>query len=191
VSNPALPARNFAEYVELARKKPESVSFGIVSAAGKLVVAMIDSATGAKLLQVPFGGTALSYTAMFGGHIDSIIDAPASSRAFIQAGKARALAVTSPQRSQLLPDVPTVSETLPGFEFVTWFGLFAPASTPMDRVENLSRSLRKALDTPKMREALAAADLIPAGNSSQDFASNIRAEFERNRQIVQRYAITN
>jgi tripartite-type tricarboxylate transporter receptor subunit TctC len=190
-ANPALPARNMAEYITLAKASPGKISLGIVSAAGKLLQAMLDQSTGAQLLQVPFGGTAPALTAMLGGNIDSMLDTAGGARGQVEAGKVRALAVTSQQRSRLLPNVPTVAETLPGFEVATWFGLFAPAGTPPDRVATLSRALARALEQPKTRDALTAVDVAPVGNSPQDFESKIRAELERNRRIVQKYNITN
>jgi tripartite-type tricarboxylate transporter receptor subunit TctC len=190
-ANPSLPARNMAEYVALAKASPGKISLGIVSAAGKLLQAMLDQSTGAQLLQVPFGGTAPALTAMLGGNIDSMLDTAGGARGQVEAGKVRALAVTGLQRSRLLPNVPTVAETVPGFEVATWFGLFAPAGTPPDRVAILSRALARALEQPKTRDALTAVDVAPVGNSPQEFESKIRAELERNRQIVQKYNITN
>jgi tripartite-type tricarboxylate transporter receptor subunit TctC len=190
-ANPSLPARNMAEYIALAKAGPGKISLGIVSAAGKLLQAMLDQSTGAQLLQVPFGGTAPALTAMLGGNIDSMLDTAGGARGQVEAGKVRALAVTGLQRSRLLPNVPTVAETVPGFEVATWFGLFAPAGTPPDRVAILNRALARALEQPKTRDALTAVDVAPVGNSPQEFESKIRAELERNRQIVQKYNITN
>ena len=190
-ANPNVAAKTIQDYVNLAKASPGKVSLGVFTAGGKLFQAMLEQSTGVKLLQVPFGGTAQALTAMLGGHIDSMLDTAGGARGQVESGKIHALAVTGLQRSKLLPNVPTVAETIPGFEVVTWFGVFAPAGTPADRVTALNRALMKAIDQPKTREALAAVDVSPVANTPQEFTARIRAEIERNQQIVQKYNITN
>ena len=136
--------------------------------------------TGAYMVHFPFAGSNPALLSLMAGDMDVMFDNLPSSMAHIRSGKLKALAVTSAQRSAALPDVPTVEEvggpTLKGFEASSWFGLLAPAGTPMDIVNRIQQETAKALATTAMKERLQAQGAIPSGNTPAQFAAFIDRE---------------
>jgi tripartite-type tricarboxylate transporter receptor subunit TctC len=123
---------------------------------------------------------------MVSGNMDVMFDNLPSSMPQIKAGKLKALAVTSTQRSAALPDVPTIEEAagLKGFDATSWFGLLAPAGTPQDIVNRIQQEVAKALKTPAINEKLVAQGAIPSGNTPAEFARHIDAEHKKWAQVV-------
>jgi tripartite-type tricarboxylate transporter receptor subunit TctC len=132
------------------------------------------------MLHLPYGGSGPALVDLMAGNTDLMFDNLPSSLPHIKSGRLKALAVTSAARSAALPDLPTVEEAggaaLKGFEASSWFGLLAPAGTPMDIVNRVQAEAAKALATPALRERLQAAGAIPSGNTSAEFARHITAE---------------
>jgi len=142
---------------------------------------LFKSMAGVYMTHFPYGGSGPALLGLLGGDMDVMFDNLPSSMPHIKAGKLKALAVTSGQRSAALPDVPTVEQAagLKGFEASSWFGLLAPAGTPPDIVNRLQQETSKALNVPAIKERLLAQGAIPSGNSPAEFAKLIDAEIRK------------
>jgi tripartite-type tricarboxylate transporter receptor subunit TctC len=160
-------------------------SFGIGSAA-HLAGEMFRAASGATLVHVPYTGSAPALNALMAGDTGMMFDVLASSVALVQGGRPRALAVTAPARSPLLPDVPTMAEAgFPGFEAGTWFGLLAPTGTPKAVISVLDRAMDEVMRQPEFQQAMIAQGLEVMGGSPQRFADFFQAEFVKWGQAAQ------
>jgi tripartite-type tricarboxylate transporter receptor subunit TctC len=165
--NPSVPAHSMKEFVSLVKKQPNHYSyaalFGTTQYMGGLVLA---SHEGMKMIFVPYKGNASAVNDLLGGHVNAMLNTIGSSLPFIKGGNARALAVAADRRSPLLPDVPTMAEAgIPGVNANGWYAFMAPAATPDDVIDVLTRAVKTSLDDPKVREALAGlgseADYVP------------------------------
>ncbi|HEY8709876.1 MAG TPA: tripartite tricarboxylate transporter substrate binding protein, partial [Burkholderiaceae bacterium] len=146
---------------------------------------LFKSLTGTYMVHFPYRGSGPALLDLIGGTMDLMFDNLPSALPQIKAGKLKALAVTSAQRSAALPDVPTVAEAgVKGFEASSWFGLFAPAGTPADIVNRIQQETAKALQSPVLKERLLAQGAIPGGQSPAEFAKFIAAETKKWAQVV-------
>jgi tripartite-type tricarboxylate transporter receptor subunit TctC len=148
VLHPSVPARNIQEFIALSKSGTGKLGYssGGPGASGHMAAELFIMTTGAKLLHVPYKGTAQALTDLIGGHVDLTFAVVPSALPFIQNGKLRALAVTSPRRSPVAPDVRTMREAgLPGCEFGSWIGLLAPSATPRDIIVRLHDEVEKAV----------------------------------------------
>jgi tripartite-type tricarboxylate transporter receptor subunit TctC len=137
-----------------------------------------------NMLSVPFKGVADAYPAVANGDVNWIIGAAISALPLVKAGRMRAIAITTPQRSRLLPDLPTVAETVPGYEVVGWFGMFAPAGTPMALIERVSAETKRGLQRPDFARMVEAqgADII--GSTPAELASVVKNEVQIWQKVV-------
>jgi tripartite-type tricarboxylate transporter receptor subunit TctC len=142
--------------------------------------------TGTFMLHFPYKGSGPALMDLVGGTMDLMFDNLPSALSQIKGGRLKALAVTSSQRSAVLPDVPTIAEAgpVPGFEASSWFGLLAPAGTPPDIIDRVWRESAKAMETPALKERLLAQGAIPSGMSPADFTKFIAAETKKWSQVV-------
>ena len=179
VVNPKVPARSVKELVEYAKKNPGKLGFGSsgTGAASHLAAELFKSLAGVDMLHVPYKGTGQAVTDLLAGQID-VMFAPAQSvMPHVQAGKLRALAVTSAKRYSIIPDLPTVAEAgVPGYEAVGWFGLLVPAKTPAAIVEKLSADANKALGEPEVKQQMTILGAEPAGGTPAQFARFIHED---------------
>lgn len=138
------------------------------------------------MVHFPYRGSGPAMLDMVGGTMDVMFDNLPSSMPQIKAGKLKALAVTSRQRSAAPPDVPTIEEAagLKGFDATSWFGLLAPAGTPPDIVNRIQQEVAKALNTPAIKEKLLSQGAIPSGNTPAEFARHIQAEHKKREPVV-------
>ena len=150
VSTPSFPAKSIGDLVGAARRKPDAVSYassgvgGVTDLAAELLAMLTDT----KMLHVPYKGVVDAYPAVAAGEANWMIGASISALPLVRAGRLRALAVTTATRSTALPDLPTVAESVPGFEFAGWFGMFAPAGTPMVLAQKLSAEAKRGMQSP-------------------------------------------
>jgi tripartite-type tricarboxylate transporter receptor subunit TctC len=177
VVNPQVPARSVKELIDYAKKNPGKLTFGSsgTGAASHLSAELFKSLAGIDMLHVPYKGTGQAVTDLLAGQID-VMFAPAQSvMPHVQAGKLRALAVTSAKRYSIIPDLPTVAEAgVRGYEAVGWFGLLAPAKTPAAIVAKLSADANKALGEHDVKQQMMILGAEPSGDTPSQFARFIR-----------------
>jgi tripartite-type tricarboxylate transporter receptor subunit TctC len=176
---------NVQDFIRMAKAQPGKLNMASSGNGTSIHLAgeLFKSMAGVYMTHFPYGGSGPALLALVGGDMDVMFDNLPSSMQLIRAGKLRALAVTSAQRSAALPDVPTVEEAggpaLKGFEASSWFGLLAPAGTPADVVQRVQQEVAKSLGSPAIKEKLLAQGAIPSGNTPQEFARLIDAEIRK------------
>ena len=186
VVNPSLPARTIPEFIAYARANPGRINMASAGTGTSQHVAgeLFKIMAGVDLLHVPYRGTAPALADLLGGQVQVLFMGPATSMKYVQAGKLRALGVTSAARSHALPDLPAIAEFLPGFEATLFYGLGAPRNTPPEIVEVLNREINSALADPGIKARLADQDGTELGGSAADFAKLIADETEKWRGVI-------
>lgn len=181
------PYKTLSEVIEVARKAPNTLSYGTSGTGGGVHIAMemLQHEAGFKMQHVPYKGSAPALADLMGGHLQFAGSSISSAASLIKAGKVRALAVTSPKRNPALPDVPTVAELgYKDFSVVTYYGVLAPAKTPAAVVARLNADFNKLLARPDVRDALASQGLEADPVSSEQFAALIRSDIGKARQTI-------
>lgn len=187
VVNPSVPAKTVKELIALARSKPGELAFASAGSGTTqhLSGEIFKKMAGVDMLHIPYKGNAPAVTDLVGGQVQVMFDNIPISLQQVRAGKLRALAVTGPKRSHVLPDVPTIAEAaLPGYAVTSWFALFAPAGTPENIVAILNRETNKALADPTLRRQLTDQGIEPGSGTPAQLAALIRAEIPRWKKIV-------
>ena len=179
VVHPAVKATNLKELIELARAKPGALNFGSSGVGTDLHLALelFRQLTGTDLVHVPYKGIAPALNDLLGGAIQLMLSTPLSAAVHVKSGKLRALAVTSEQRSPAMPDLPSISELVPGYSARAWFGLGAPAGTPGEIVSRLNQSVAQILKQPEVQERLRAGGVEPAHSTPEEFSRVIARDF--------------
>jgi tripartite-type tricarboxylate transporter receptor subunit TctC len=179
---------NVRDFIAYAKKNPGKLNMASSGNGTSIHLAgeLFKSMTGTYLVHFPYRGSGPALLDMVGGTMDVMFDNLPSSLPHIKGGKLKALAVTSRQRSAALPDVPTVEEAagLKGFDATSWFGLLAPAGTPLDIVNRIQQEVAKSLKTPAVNDKLVSQGAIPGGNTPSDFARHIAAEHAKWAKVV-------
>jgi tripartite-type tricarboxylate transporter receptor subunit TctC len=177
-----------ADFIKYAKAHPGQLNMASSGNGTSIHLAgeLFKSLTGTYMVHFPYRGSGPALLDLIGGTMDVMFDNLPSSLQQIKAGKLRALAVTSRQRSAALPDVPTMEEAagLKGFDATSWFGLLAPAGTPPDIVNRIQQEVAKSFNTPAIKEKLLAQGAIPSGNTPAEFARLIEAEHVKWAQVV-------
>jgi len=176
---PALPARSVAELVALAKAKPGQLSFGSpgIGTPPHMAGELFKRMAAIDLTHVPYRGGGQAVSDLIGGQISMSIEGMNVQLPFVRSGQIRALAVTGRERSPALPDVPTVAESgVPGYEYLGWVGVAAPAATPRAIVDRLAREIGAVLDSDEAREWFASYGLEPGGGTPEELAAQIRTE---------------
>jgi tripartite-type tricarboxylate transporter receptor subunit TctC len=187
VVNPDLPVHSVKELFAYAKARPGKLSFGSgsIGSAGHLAGELFKVDAGIDMVHVPYKGAAPATQALLAGDTQLMFDNLANAMAQVKAGKLRALAVTTAERSKLAPELPTMVEAgLPGFDISTWYGLFAPAGTPPDVVDKWNADVTAMLRTPDMRDRLLAQGAEPAPDTPAEFARFVAAEAAKYARIV-------
>jgi tripartite-type tricarboxylate transporter receptor subunit TctC len=191
--NPAVPAKTVAEFIAYAKANPSKVNWATsgngtsVHLSGELFKLM----TGVNMTHVPYRGSAPALTDMLSGQVHVMFDNMPPSLPHIRAGKLRALGVTTAQRSDALPDVPTVAETVPGYEASAFFGMAVPKGTPADIIEKLNKEINAALADPKIKARLAEIGgntLLPG--TPEDFGKVIAEETDKWAKVIKSAGVT-
>jgi tripartite-type tricarboxylate transporter receptor subunit TctC len=186
VVTPSFPAKTVAEFIAYCKANPGKINMASsgsgtsVHLSGELFKTM----TGCNMLHVPYKGAGPALADIMGGQADVIFDNLPSSAGHIKGGKIRALAVTSTQRDKTLPDVPTVAETVKGYEATAWFGIGMPKGTPKDVIAKMNAEVNRALSDPKMVERLAELGGTPMKTTPEGFGKVIQAETDKWAPIV-------
>ena len=193
VVNPALPAHTVKELIALARAEPGKISYASSGngSTGHMAAELFNRQAGIRLLHVPYKGNSQALVDLIGGQIAMMFDQVSTSAPQIRAGKVRPLAVTSLERSPLLPDVPTVDESgLTGYEDITFNGLVAPAGTPHAVLVRLNRAVAGAVSEPDLRKRFIERGIeLKASASPEEFGAYIKAEAEKKKRLAQEVGI--
>jgi tripartite-type tricarboxylate transporter receptor subunit TctC len=186
VAHPSVPARDVAELIPLAKAKPGRLNFAIGALGSSLHLAgeAFKMKAGVNIVNVPYRGTAPAVQDVLAGQVELMFAAVGNVLAHIKSGRLRALGVTSTQRLALLPEVPTLAETLPGFESSAWFGLLGPARMQPELVNKLNRAVHQALRRDDIRKFIESEGAVPAPNTPAEFARFVQADVLRWREVV-------
>jgi tripartite-type tricarboxylate transporter receptor subunit TctC len=182
VVHPSLPARDFKEFLALAKSTPGGLDYASSGAGTSphLAAEMLKSMGAVNIVHVPFKGNAEVMNALLGGHVKVHFGLTASSLQHVRSGKLRALAVTTERRLPEIPDVPTVAEQgYPGFEITTWQGVFLPAATPKAIVGKLNAEIVQMIKTPSVQERIRREGAHPIGSTPEQFTKRFAGEVEK------------
>jgi len=184
--HPSFPAQTFAEFISYAKANPGKVNYGTagVGSLNHIAGEYLAVKTGISITHVPYKGSGPVLNDLLGGHIPAAFAPVPTVQSNVQSGNLRMLAVTSLTRSGLLPDIPTVAETVPGYEAVLRYGLLAPAGTPRPIIERLNAALRAALTTDDVRQKLAIEGAEPSTSTPEEYAADIDREESQWSQLI-------
>jgi tripartite-type tricarboxylate transporter receptor subunit TctC len=180
------PAKSVKEWIAYARKNPGKLNY---ASSGNGTIVHLTSEyfkaqTGLFLVHIPYRGTALAIPDLVSGKLDLLFDSMPSGLPHVKEGRLRALGITSLKRSPLLPDLPAISETVPGYESVTWFGLYGPKGMPADLVARINIGLNQALQEADVKDRLARLGIEPVGGTPQQFATMAAADMAKWKKII-------
>ena len=183
-----LGINSVADFIQYARAHPGQLNMASSGNGTSIHLAgeLFKSQTGVFMTHIPYRGSGPALLDLVGGQVDVMFDNLPSAMQLIKSGKLKALAVTSATRSGALPEVPTIEEAagLKGFEATSWFGLLAPAGTPLDIINRLQQEVARALNSPAIKDKLLAQGAIPSGNTPAQFAALIDSEHKKWAQVV-------
>ena len=181
-----IPARSVPEFIAYLKANPGKVSFGSSGSGSSLHVAMelFMQRTGTSMVHVPYKGSAPMLTDLLAGQIEASMDAATTSWPQVQAGKLRALGVSTAQRAFFAPDLPAISDYVPGFDVKPWHGVMAPAATPPAIVRKLAQEIQAFVHDPNTQSKLRDRGVVPVGSSPQEFAKTMADEYDLYRKVV-------
>ena len=186
--NPGVPAKSVKELIALAKSQPGKLNMSSagIGSSSHLAGVMFTSLAGIDTVHVPYKGGGPMAAAVVGGEAQWLIAPAASVMGQIKAGRLRALALSSKQRSPLMPDLPTIDEAgVPGYEYTSWNGVFAPKGTPRAIIKTLHAAIQKVLAEPDLKQQFANQGLAPLGSASpEEFGKFFRADFDRIAKLV-------
>ena len=181
-----LPVKTMREFIDYARKNPGKLNYAS-SGNGTIVhltTEYFKAQSDTFILHIPYRGTALAIPDLVSGKVDVMFDSFVTGMPHVKDGKLRALAVTSAKRSALAPEMPTVAETLPGFDSVTWFGLYGPKGLPQDLTAKVNQAVNAALADTDVKDRFARLGAEPAGGTPQTFAAMVKADNAKWKKII-------
>ena len=178
VVHPSLPVKSVPEFIELVKSKSGKLSYGSSGngASPHLNMELLKTTTGIQITHIPYKGIPPALTDLLGGQIQAMFSTMAPAVPLVRAGKLRALATSGPKRAPATPDVPTVAESIPGFESLSWQGVIAPAGTPRKIAADLNAKIVRVVHMPEVTKRLVDSGFEPVGSSPEEFASFIKSE---------------
>ena len=183
--NPSFPAKSVAELVALAKAKPGELAYSHGGATHQVAAEMFNQAVGIRMRNIPYKGGAPAVGAAVAGDVPIVVVDSAAATAQIRSGRLRVLAVTSAERTPLVPDAPTVAESgVPGYDIAVWAGLFAPAGTPREIVSRLYREASRAMTSPDTKDKLRNIGMDPGGLAPEQLSAMIKADIAKYAVIV-------
>jgi tripartite-type tricarboxylate transporter receptor subunit TctC len=193
VVNPKIPAKTVTEVVEHVKKNAGKLNYGSSGAGTSthLAAELFQMMTGTKMIHVPYRSSGDVMNAIMGGHIDLTFDNMTLAWPQAQSGTVRAIAVTSTERSPTAPDVPTVAETLPGFDATSWHGVFAPAGTPQPIVDTLAAEVKRIFDSPETQTKLKEIGAVTSPMTPEQFTQFIAGERRKWQEVVKAAGLEN
>ncbi|MGH7913384.1 MAG: tripartite tricarboxylate transporter substrate binding protein [Candidatus Binataceae bacterium] len=186
VVNPSVPAKSVSELIALAKAKPGTLNFGSSGPGSNYDMAaeLLKSLTGINIVHVPYKGSTGMRTDILSGQIQMLFDSVPTMAAFVEAGKVRALGTTGSKRSPILPSVPTVAETVPGFQATLWVGFMAPKGTPQSVIDILNREITKILQRPDIKASWEKQGATPLTMSQAEFAAFMQAQIDKWAKVI-------
>ena len=184
--NPSVPANSIKELIALAKAKPGQLRYGSGGSGSPphLSTEIFRSMTGIDILHVPYKGITPAMIDAVSGQVQFVISVIPAVLPTIRSGKLRALGISSAKRSALVPDIPTIAESVPGYEFIGWYSLFAPAKTPQPVLAKLNTELVRMLETQEFRERFSALGAEPHGSTQKELAAYLTVQTEKMRKAV-------
>lgn len=186
VIHPSVPAKTLKEFVAIEKSRPGKMTLANagVGTSNHLVGELIQLSTGTKMASIPYKGSGPALNDVMAGHVQIMFDGIPSALPLVQSGRLRALAVTGLQRSPALPDVPTVAETIPGFDASGWFAVYAPAGTPRAIVTKLNEAINRVLQMPDVRQRYAALGAEVVGGSTDKLREQVQKELAKWSELI-------
>ncbi len=186
VVHPSVPAKSVKELIALARAKPDSFNFGSNSSGSTshLAAELLKTMTGTRMTHIPYKGSGQATTALLGGEIDLLFSTMPPAVPHIKAGKMRALAVTTLKRSPVLPEVPTMNDTVKGFESDNWYGMFFPTGTAREIITRYHAEMMKVLKDPEVRTLMERDGSEPLGSTPEEFGAYFKREVEKYARVI-------
>ena len=191
VVNASLPARSVAELVQLAKSRPGVLNYASagIGTPAHLAGEMLNLLAGIQLTHVPYKGAAPALLDVIAGNAQLIITSPIAAGGHMQTGRVRALATTGSERNPSLPDLPTIAETVPGYEISQSWGIVAPAGTPLPVLKRLNDEIVKAMNLPDVRQQVLKTGAVPAGDSAAAFEAFMAKERQRLGEVITKTGI--
>ncbi len=192
VVRPSLPVRSVKELIALAKAKPKQLNFGSTGggSSSSLGALLFNSMTGVEMTGIAYKGAGPSTIALLGGEIDLIFSSILPALPNIKAGKFRVLGVSTPKRSNILPDIPTIAEAgVPGYELVSWYGILVPAKTPESIIIRLNQAVSLAVQTREVQEKLVGQGVDPATSTPAELGQYIKTEIAKWSKLVKEAGI--
>ena len=179
--HPSLPAKSVKELIALAKARPGQINYASAGngSTHHLSGELLKTMAGIDIVHIPYKGTTPAIAALIGGEVSIMFATVTGIQPQIKNGRARGLAVTTPKRSNMMPELPTMAETLPGFEMLSWFGLLAPAGTPPAIVNRMNAETTKVLANPDVRSLLAAQGFEVMSGTPEQFGDYIKVEIAK------------
>lgn len=186
VMHPSVPVKTVKDLIAFARAKPGQLNFasGGIGSAPHLAGELLGSMAKVKLVHVPFKGGGPALAGVMSGQIELFMGGMSAAMPPVKGGRLRGIAVTSPKRSQFMPDVPAIAETLPGYDVVNWYAIFAPAGTPKEIVARLNTEIVKAMATPELQKRFADLATDAETSTPEQLGAYHRSEMKKWAQVV-------
>jgi tripartite-type tricarboxylate transporter receptor subunit TctC len=184
--HPSVPVKTVQGLITLAKAKPRLLTYASAGSGTSPHMAMelLKLMTGVEMLHIPYKGGAPAVTDLIGGHVMMYCENLPNLLPHAQAGRLRAIAVTTAARIKQVPEIPTIAETVPGFEVVVWFGVVAPAATPRDIIVKLNAEINRILTLPDVRERFLNGAVDPVGGSPEHFGAHLKSEVNKWAKVV-------
>ena len=186
IVHPSVPAATTTELIAVARAKPGQLRYGSGGSGSPphLSAEIFRSMTGTDIVHVPYKGVTPALMDTVGGQVHMVFSVIPAAIATVKSGKVRVLGVSSAKRTPLMPELPTIAEAVPGYEFIGWYSLFAPARTPQDVIAKLNAEMSRALNTPELQERFSGLGAEVRTSTPQELAAYLRVQLEKMRKAV-------
>jgi tripartite-type tricarboxylate transporter receptor subunit TctC len=190
--HPSMPVKTVGDLVNLAKKRPGQISYGTagIGAFQHLATALFANMAGIELTHVPYKGGGPASVAISGGEVQMILTPISEVLPHIKANRVRPIAVSSDTRTTQYPDLPTIGETVKGYDFISWMGTFAPTGTPRPIIDRLNAELKRAVSEPSVAANLSSQSLDPMYMTPDEFAKLLRTEYDKYEHIVKLAGVT-
>jgi len=185
-ANPKVPGNTLQDVLAFARSRPGQLNYGTVGVgtSNHLMMELVKSMSGTDILHIPYKGVGPALVDLMGGRVNMMLFSIGAALPYLKDGRLKAVAVTSAKRTDALPNVPAISETLPGYDMTPWYGVLVPARTPAAVVDRLNGEIRRVLKLPDVVESYAVQGFVPVGSAPAQFGAHIRDMIAKYQRIV-------